>query len=77
MRQRMAQPDAIARYNRRIATVEPAFSSIEDQMGFRRATSRHPVTVEAEMLLNILAHNALRLARAARLFCVCYVESEF
>ena len=66
MRDRMAQPGAIERYNKRIATIEPVFSFLEDVMGFRRASSRHKDTVVAEFLLKILAYNIDRLIRACR-----------
>ena len=64
-KERMAKPDAKARYNKRIATVEPVFSYIEDAMGFRRCSSRHADTVRAEILLKVLAYNLMRL-RAGR-----------
>lgn len=70
MRQRMAQPDALARYHQRMATVEPVFSCVEDGQGFRRVSSRHPRTVLAEVLLKLLAHNLSRLLARARLSCV-------
>ncbi|HET9451073.1 MAG TPA: transposase [Aggregicoccus sp.] len=67
---RMAQPDARARYNQRIATVEPVFSSLQDAMGFRRVSSRKPEAAHAEVLLKLLAYNLSRLAAAKRLLCV-------
>lgn len=67
MRARLAQPGASERYNRRVATVEPVFSGIEDAMGFRRVSSRLPQTVTAEILLKVLAHNVGRLIAAKRL----------
>ncbi len=67
MQLRMAQPDAKARYQKRLATVEPVFSNIEHVMGFRRVSSRHSQTVVAEVLLKILAHNVSRLLAAKRL----------
>ncbi|QAT86712.1 hypothetical protein EJ065_5176 [Corallococcus coralloides] len=70
MRQRMSQPGAVARYNQRIATVEPVFASLEHDMRFRRLSSRHPPTVRAEVLLKLLAHNIRRLLTCSRLFCV-------
>uniref|UniRef100_UPI003D337BB4 transposase n=1 Tax=Corallococcus coralloides TaxID=184914 RepID=UPI003D337BB4 len=69
MRQRMSQPGAVARYNQRIATVEPVFASLEHDMRFRRLSSRHPPTVRAEVLLKLLAHNIRRLLTCSRLFC--------
>lgn len=70
MRSRMAKPDAVQRYGQRIATVEPAFANIEDNMGFRRSSSRHPTTIVAEVLLKIVAHNLSRITAARRLACV-------
>lgn len=70
MRTRMATPEAAKRYGQRIATVEPAFSNIEDNMGFRRASSRHPSTIVAEVLLKIVAHNLSRISAARHLACV-------
>lgn len=63
---RMNQPDAKERYDQRIATVEPIFSFLEDAMAFRRCASRAPQTVQAEVLLKILAYNIDRLIRAER-----------
>ena len=70
MRGRLERKGARERYNRRIATVEPVFSAIEDSMGFRRVSSRLPETVRAEILLKILAHNVARLVTAKRVRCV-------
>ena len=70
MRQRMAQPGAKVQYNTRIATVEPAFSYIEDVMSFRRASSRKTDTVEGEIMLKVFAYNLLRLIFCARSFVV-------
>lgn len=50
-RARFRHPDVRARYRRRIGTVEPVFAHVEDTMGYRRASSRHPDTVRAEILL--------------------------
>lgn len=61
MQARMRQDGAQERYRRRIATVEPVFSYIEDTMGYRRASSRHAQTVRAEILLKVLAHNLARI----------------
>lgn len=66
-RARFTDPQVKARYNRRIATVEPVFSSIEDVMRFRRLSSRHPDTVYAEILLKVLAHNVSRLLHSSPL----------
>lgn len=70
MRTRMSEPDAAKRYGQRIATIEPAFSNIEDNMGFRRASSRHATTIIVEVLLKIVAHNLLRISAAQRLACI-------
>lgn len=67
MRLRFADPTAKARYNKRIATVEPVFSNVLDTMDYRRATSRHAQTVRAEILLKLLSHNVARLITATRL----------
>lgn len=77
MRDRLQHEGARERYNRRIATVEPVFSAIEDTMGFRRVSSRLPETVRAEILLKILAHNVARLIAAKRVRCVYVVVNEF
>lgn len=61
MRAKMADPAAKTRYNRRIATVEPVFSTLEDGMAFRRTSSRFERTVRAELLLKVLAYNVGRL----------------
>ena len=66
-RARFGDPEVKKRYNRRVATVEPVFSSIEDVMRFRRLSSRHPDTVYAELLLKVLAHNVSRLLHSFRL----------
>ncbi|ACG72346.1 transposase IS4 family protein [Anaeromyxobacter sp. K] len=77
MRDRLQGKGARERYNRRIATVEPVFSAIEDTMGFRRVSSRLPETVRAEILLKILAHNVGRLVTAKRVRCVYVLVEEF
>lgn len=77
MRQRMSAPDAKARYNQRIATVEPVFSNLEDSMGFRRVSSRRASTVRAEILLKLLAHNVSRLVRCRPLRRVLFILGEF
>lgn len=58
---RLAAPGGKERYNRRIASVEPVFSYIEDTMGFTRTSSRLTKTVYAEVLLKALAYNITRL----------------
>jgi transposase len=67
MRLKMAAPENRARYNRRIGTVEPVFAHLVDTMGYRRATTRHPEALHAEILLKCLAHNVARLLVARRL----------
>jgi transposase len=66
MQHRMAQPDASARYHKRMATVEPVFANLEDVMRFRRLSTRQRRSVVAEILLKILAHNISRLLSARR-----------
>ena len=77
MRDRLTRPGARERYNRRISTVEPVFSAIEDSMGFRRVSSRLPETVRAEILLKVLAHNVARLVTAKRVRCVYVLVQGF
>lgn len=77
MRGRLARPGARERYNRRISTVEPIFSAIEDSMGYRRVSSRLPETVKAEILLKVLAHNVSRLVTAKRLRAVYLLVGPF
>jgi IS5 family transposase len=77
MRGRLAKPGARERYNRRVSTVEPVFSAIEDSMGYRRVSSRLPETVKAEILLKVLAHNVSRLVTAKRLRAVYVVVGPF
>lgn len=64
MRARMAEPDAAARYGGRMAIIEPVFASLTDASRFQRATSRNHVTVSAEVILKVLAHNIGRLLLA-------------
>lgn len=64
--ERLAEPGGKARYGRRIATVEPVFSYIEDGMRFTRASSRLTRTVFAEVLLKVVAYNLSRLLAAAK-----------
>jgi len=74
MHERLSQPGAKERYNRRIATIEPVFSFVEQVMAYRRCSSRSSHTVLSEVLLNLLAYNIDRLIRAERkakkLLCV-------
>jgi hypothetical protein len=62
MRRRMTEPGARERYGQRVATIEPVFSNIEDVMAYRRASSRHPTTIVAEVLMKVLA----TICRASR-----------
>jgi transposase len=66
MRERMRLPGADERYNQRIATVEPIFSSIQDAMGFRRVSGLKSESVRAEILLKVLTYNLSRLTAAKR-----------
>lgn len=77
MRLKMAEPENRARYNRRIGTVEPVFSHLVDTMGYRRATTRHPKALRAEIMLKVLAHNVARLLVARRLRLVRVVLDLF
>lgn len=77
MRQAMQDPVNRARYNRRIGTVEPVFSHLVDTMGYRRATTRHPQALRAEIMLKVLAHNVARLLVARRLRLVRVVLDLF
>jgi transposase len=75
MRERMSQPDAAARYAKRIATVEPVFSNIQDTMGFRRVSTRLARGVRGEIFLKFLAHNIARLIHGKRLRRVYFLAS--
>ena len=68
VRDRLAEPGGRERYNKRIATIEPIFSYIQDAMHFTRASSRLTKTVFAEVHMKALAYNLTRLlaARARR-----------
>jgi transposase len=68
MRERFAsEPN---RYKRRIAIIEPVFSNIESTMGYRRVTTRDPMSLRAEILLKVIAHNLSRLIHRRRVICV-------
>jgi transposase len=77
MRSRLHAPGGRERYNRRIATVEPVFSTIEDAMSYRRVSTRHSGAVHAEILLKILAYNIARLIQARRLRAVYLAVGPF
>ena len=70
MQERMSQPDAAARYAKRLGTIEPVFSYLEDTMGFRRSSSRFDECIQAEIQLKVLSYNLSRLAWGKRLSCV-------
>lgn len=61
MKARMAQPDALESYKKRLPIIEAVFSNVEDAMGYRRATARVERSIVAEVLLKLLAHNVSRL----------------
>lgn len=73
MAQKLDTPEGRARYRKRIATVEPVFASVSHVMRFTRASSRDPRTIQAEILLKLLAHNVGRLLRASPLSVVFVV----
>lgn len=78
MRERMAREGAAERYSKRIATIEPVFSQIQDTMGFRRVSTRFARGLRGEIFLKFLAHNIARLIQAARLRRVYLVlDDEF
>jgi transposase len=70
MLERLSQPGATQRYGKRMATIEPVFSSLQDGMAFRRVSARHEKSVRAEVLLKVLTHNVSRLLAARRYLCV-------
>lgn len=63
----MENPEAAHSYKRRCCTVEPVFSGLQDQMGFRRVSSRMAAGARAEIMLKVLAYNLSRLAQGNRL----------
>ena len=70
--ERMTAADRQALYAKRGPIVESMYSVLEDAMGFRRVSSRHRATVQAEIVLKVLAYNLTRLwaADAARRFWI-------
>lgn len=64
VRDRLAEPGGRERYNKRIATIEPIFSYLQDAMHFTRASSRLTKTVFAEVHMKALAYNLTRLLAA-------------
>jgi hypothetical protein len=75
MRDRMRTPGAAERYSRRIATIEPVFSSVQDTMGFRRVSTRHARGLRGEIFLKLLAHNVARLIEGRRLRRLYFLAS--
>lgn len=63
----MQVPAAAHNYKRRCCTVEPVFSGLQDQMGFRRISTRLATAARAEILLKVLAYNLSRLSEGNRL----------
>ena len=57
----MAQPEHKEFFSKRGAIVEPMDSVLEDVMQCRRVSSRHPATVQAEVVLKVLVHNQSRI----------------
>lgn len=66
MRSRLRTAEGRARYAKRMATIEPVFAALQRDMGFRRLSSRHPTTVDAEVRLKLLAYNLRRLLLTSR-----------
>jgi hypothetical protein len=60
-----------------MSTVEPVFSTLEEEMGYRRVTTRHAGTVVAEILLEVLAYNVGRLIQARQLRLVYLAAGPF
>jgi len=67
MLQAMTDPVAVHNYKRRCCTVEPVFSGLQDQMGFRRISTRLAPAARAEIMLKVLAYNLSRLSKSKRL----------
>lgn len=61
LRTRMQGEERKALYSKRPAVVESMYSVVEDTMGFRRASSRHPGTTQSETVLKLVAYNLSRL----------------
>jgi IS5 family transposase len=78
---RINEPGAKARYNQRIATIEPVFGFIQDAMRYGRASSRRTETVRGEVLMKVIAYNLRRLMEAAARpegrLCVLAVQVTF
>lgn len=73
MKVKRQSPEGKTRYAKRIATVEPVFSYLEDVMGYRRVSSRMETAALAEISLKALTYNLLRLRNAKRLACISLV----
>lgn len=61
LREMMKDSTRLALYGKRGPIVESMYSTLEDAMGFRRASSRNPATTQAEIVMKILAYNLTRL----------------
>jgi transposase len=72
----METPAAAQAYRRRCCTIEPVFAGLQDQMGFRRISTRHPGAARAEILMKILAYNLSRLSKSKRLRRVFIIISK-
>lgn len=66
MKAKLETDEGKARYKTRIATVEPAFSHLEDVWNYRRVSSRLEEAAIAEIMLKVLAYNLYRLRTAKR-----------
>lgn len=77
MRDRLRQDRESDRsYSKRIGTIEPVFGLWQQTLGFSRASSRHPMTIRAEVALIALAGNLERLSHHAEALVVLvfYIE---
>lgn len=78
MRDRLKQDrESDRHYTRRIGTVEPVFSIWQQTLRFNRASSRHPMTIRAEVALIALAGNLERLSHYAEALVVLAIYVEF
>jgi hypothetical protein len=64
MKDKLADPKALAAYARRKVIVEPAFGQIKEARRFRRFSMRGLAKARFEWAFVCLAHNALKLFRA-------------
>jgi transposase len=65
-RERIADAAIKARYNERIATIEPVFAYLEDVLQYRRASSAKAESIRGEVYLKVMTYNITRLQAAAR-----------